>query len=158
MFVVLFVAVSAKNSYMVTWLFGYCHSCSHLCVVYIYPFYAAEAEREARDLQVEREYDRSILNHIINWSGYEENNFINKKELGLLLDYDHQPTADQIDLLNEKGNEYAALFVKAVDTIKTKETVEYLIVLVDQLLTHDATRATCFHSLSQQDPAAPFLK
>ena len=121
---------------------------------------AAEAEREAKELESDRLFSDSILKRDINWSGYEKNGFLTKKELGLMLDYDKQKKEDQSDLLSEKGADYAALFVKALDSIRTKESVEYLIVLVDSLLETDPTRARYFHSLTdaKTDPYSPFLR
>jgi V-type H+-transporting ATPase subunit H len=121
---------------------------------------SSEAERELRDIEADKSFSISVLTREINWKGYSDNNFLNQKELGLLLDYDKQSSADQSDVLAEKGAAYAALFIKCLDVIRTKETVEYIIVLVDQLLFNDPRRANNFHALvaNNIDPFKPFLR
>ena len=120
----------------------------------------AEAEREAKEAESDRVFASSILKRDINWSGYEKNGFLTKKELGLILDYDKQRKEDQSDLLAEKGADYAALFVKALESIRTKDSVEYLIVLVDALLETDPSRVRYFQQLTEGkvDPYASFLR
>ena len=106
----------------------------------------------------------------MNWSGYEKNGFLTRRELGLLLDYDKQSRSDQADLLQEKGVQYAALFVKALDAIRTKDTVEYVVILVDSMISQDPATAHHFHALlhpstangadatAAVDPYTPFLR
>ena len=130
---------------------------------------SAEAEREAKEAESDRQFSSSVLNRDINWSGYEKNGFITRRELGLLLDYDKQSKSDQADLLQEKGVQYAALFVKALDAIRTKDTVEYVVILIDSMISQDPATAHLFHALLQSstagetatgtaDPYTPFLR
>lgn len=118
----------------------------------------AEAEREAREIEADRQFASATLKREINWSGYEKNGFVTKKELGMLLDYDKQKPEEQNDLLAEKANEYAAVFIKAIDAIRAKDTVEYVIVLIDQLLATDPTRIQNFLNQTDIDPFGPLLR
>ena len=123
---------------------------------------ASEAEREAVDAEAERQFLKAITAKDINWNDLATNELITKKELGLILDYDKQTPSDQADILNEKGTAYAALFVRAIDAIRTKETVEYLIVLLDNMITEDPSRVKLFSQLSSSsppiDPYAPLVR
>ena len=131
--------------------------------------HSAEAEREAKEAESDRQFSQSVLKRDVNWSGFEKNGFISKKELGLLLDYDKQSKSDQADLLQEKGVQYAALFVKALDAIRTKDTVEYVVILIDSMIAQDPATAHHFHALLHPstaggdtagaiDPYTPFLR
>jgi len=133
---------------------------------------SAEAEREAKEAESDRQFSSSVLKRDINWSGFEKMGNITKKELGLLLDYDKQSKSDQSDLLQEKGIQYAALFVKALDAIRTKDTVEYVVILIDSMIAQDPATAHHFHALlhpssttagsdavaANIDPYSPFLR
>ena len=60
----------------------------------------AEAERESQEAEADHEFEQLVLDREIDWKEYESSgmNYINKKELGMILDYDKQ-TNDQPDLL-----------------------------------------------------------
>lgn len=120
----------------------------------------AEAERESQEAEADHEFEQLVLDREIDWKEYESGgmNYINKKELGMILDYDKQ-TNDQPDLLADKGSEYAALFCKMLGVIQKKDTLEYIIFLVHRLLDADHSRAAYFVSLLPQvDVCAPFLR
>lgn len=127
-------------------------------------FCSAEAERELKEAEADRSFAQTVLSREIDWRGYEAEGILNKKELSLLLDYDKQSATEQKDLLNENGAAYIALFVKILNNINKKETVEYVIFLIDSLLElsdkYQLKYVSFFHQLSQQqiDPCQPFLR
>jgi V-type H+-transporting ATPase subunit H len=114
---------------------------------------AAEAERELREMEAEQQYAKSIQTREIPWSSYEQNKLITKNELALLLEFDKNNNVYEVaKLLEEKGCDYAALFIKCLNTIQTKETTEYVIVLIDSLLTSSSsTPAATTTAVSPRD-------
>jgi hypothetical protein len=53
------------------------------------------------------------------------------------------------------GREYASFFVRALDKILDKDTVQYLLTLVHELLVVDPRRASYFHEVKES--YAPFM-
>lgn len=118
-----------------------------------------EVEREARDLEDERLYLSDVLSRDISWSSYEESHLINNKQLGMFLQYDKKEQEEQNDLLEELGVEYAGLFLKCLNDIRHRDTVEYLLVLVAHMLQQNPSRASYFHEVaSNTDAYLPFLR
>jgi len=101
-----------------------------------------------------------VLKRQINWRSYYEAKLITKEELGLFQDYDKRSAEDQNDLLEDKGELYAALFCKSLSNVHVQETVDYILTLVDQFLQADPRKSKLFHQIAtpQLNPYSPFLK
>ncbi|CAI9090789.1 OLC1v1025637C2 [Oldenlandia corymbosa var. corymbosa] len=80
--------------------------------------------------------------------------------LQLLRRYDKKPESYKAQLLDDDGPSYIRVFVSILRDIFKEETVEYVLALIDEMLTANPKRARLFHdkSLASEDPYEPFLR
>lgn len=79
--------------------------------------------------------------------------------LQLLRRYDKKSESQQTALLDDDGAAYVRVFVNILREISAEETVEYVLALIDEMLTANPKRARLFHdkSLSTLDVYGTFL-
>lgn len=112
---------------------------------------------EIKQSEADDVYTQQVLKREIHWKQYADSGFISNQELGLLLDYDSASNEEeQDDLLQEKGPEYASVYLKALSMIREPDTVQYLLAIVDNLLSAEPRRARYFYAVNR-DAYAPFL-
>jgi V-type H+-transporting ATPase subunit H len=92
-----------------------------------------------------------VLKRDIPWEMYMNAKLINSTGLQLLRRYDHRPPNVQSALLEENGVAYIRVFVGILRDISKQETVEYMLAMVDEMLTANPKRARLFHDESLQD-------
>ncbi|KAG0569971.1 hypothetical protein M758_6G124100 [Ceratodon purpureus] len=92
-----------------------------------------------------------VLKRDIPWETYMTAKLINSTGLQLLRRYDHRPDNVQAALLEENGVSYVRVFVGILRDISKQETVEYMLAMVDEMLTANPKRARLFHDKSFQD-------
>lgn len=80
--------------------------------------------------------------------------------LQLLRRYDHKPDSQRNALLDDEGIAYVKVFVSILRDISKEETIEYVLALIDEMLTANPKRARLFHdsSLSSTDTYEPFIR
>lgn len=80
--------------------------------------------------------------------------------LQLLRRYDKKPENYKAQLLDDDGPSYIHVFVSILRDIFKEETVEYVLALIDEMLTANPKRARLFHdkSLASEDTYEPFLR
>lgn len=80
--------------------------------------------------------------------------------LQLLRRYDNRSESHRAQLLDDDGPAYIRVFVSILRDIFKEETVEYVLALIDEMLTANPKRARLFHdkSLSNEDTYEPFLR
>lgn len=96
----------------------------------------------------------------IPWETYMTAKLITSRGLQLLRRYDHRPVNVQAALLEENGVAYAQLFVGILRDILKQDTVEYVLALIDDMLSANPTRARLFHdkALENDEVYDTFLK
>jgi len=102
-----------------------------------------------------------VLKRDIPWETYTTAKLINSTGLQLLRRYDHRPDNVQAALLEENGVAYVRVFVGILRDISKQETVEYILAMVDEMLTANPKRARLFHDKSFQeneDVYRPFIR
>ncbi|MBA0827273.1 hypothetical protein Goarm_012062, partial [Gossypium armourianum] len=79
--------------------------------------------------------------------------------LQLLRRYDNRAESVRAQLLDDDGPAYVQVFVNILRDIFKEETVEYVLALIDEMLTANLKRARLFHdkSLADEDTYEPFL-
>ncbi|MBA0554989.1 hypothetical protein Golob_014059 [Gossypium lobatum] len=79
--------------------------------------------------------------------------------LQLLRRYDNRAESVRAQLLDDDGPAYVQVFVNILRDIFKEETVEYVLALIDEMLTANLKRARLFHdkSLANEDTYEPFL-
>ncbi|KAK3039633.1 hypothetical protein RJ639_027224, partial [Escallonia herrerae] len=101
-----------------------------------------------------------VLKRDIPWETYMTTKLINGTGLQLLRRYDKKAESYRAQLLDDDGSAYVRVFVSILRDIFKEETVEYVLALVDQMLTANPKRARLFHdkSLAEEDTYEPFLR
>ncbi|KAL5703120.1 hypothetical protein ACHQM5_028253 [Ranunculus cassubicifolius] len=101
-----------------------------------------------------------VLKRNIPWETYMTTKLINGTCLQLLRRYDNKSESDRTKLLEDDGPAYVRVFVNILRDIFKEETVEYVLALIDEMLTVDPKRARLFHdkSLVEEDIYEPFLR
>eukprot|EP00252_Welwitschia_mirabilis_P022949 TRINITY_DN636_c0_g2_i1.p1 TRINITY_DN636_c0_g2~~TRINITY_DN636_c0_g2_i1.p1 ORF type:complete len:454 (-),score=90.49 TRINITY_DN636_c0_g2_i1:226-1587(-) len=101
-----------------------------------------------------------VLKRDIPWEAYMTTKSISSTSLQLLRRYDHRPENVQASLLDEDGPAYVRVFVSILRDIMKEETVEYVLALIDEMLTANPKRARLFHdeSLTSEDVYQTFLR
>ncbi|KAK2985516.1 hypothetical protein RJ640_015841 [Escallonia rubra] len=100
-----------------------------------------------------------VLKRDIPWETYMTTKLITGTGLQLLRRYDKKAESYRAQLLDDDGPAYVRVFVSILRDIFKEETVEYVLALVDQMLTANPKRARLFHdkSLAEEDTYEPFL-
>lgn len=101
-----------------------------------------------------------VLKRDIPWETYMTAKLITGTCLQLLRRYDHRPENVQAALIDDDGPAYIRVFVSILRDISKEETLEYVLALIDEMLTANPMRAKLFHdsSLSNEDVYQPFLR
>ncbi|XP_021620630.1 V-type proton ATPase subunit H isoform X2 [Manihot esculenta] len=101
-----------------------------------------------------------VLKRDIPWEAYMTTKLISGTDLQLLRRYDNRSESYRAQLLDDDGPAYVRVFVSILRDIFKEETVEYVLALIDELLTANPKRARLFHdkSLTNEDTYEPFLR
>ncbi|GFZ02507.1 vacuolar ATP synthase subunit H family protein [Actinidia rufa] len=101
-----------------------------------------------------------VLRRDIPWETYMTTKLITGTGLQLLRRYDNRSESDRAALLDDDGPAYVRVFVSILCDIFKEETVEYVLALIDEMLTANPKRARLFHdkSLASEDTYEPFLR
>ncbi|XP_056174644.1 V-type proton ATPase subunit H [Syzygium oleosum] len=101
-----------------------------------------------------------VLKRDIPWETYMTTKLITGTCLQLLRRYDKRAESYRAQLLDDDGPAYARVFVNILRDIFKEETVEYVLALIDEMLTANPKRARLFHdeSLANEDTYEPFLR
>ncbi|KAL5707569.1 hypothetical protein ACHQM5_018459 [Ranunculus cassubicifolius] len=110
---------------------------------------------QAAELQTDQ-----VLNRDIPWETYMTTKLITGTCLQLLRRYDKRSQTYRAALLDDDGPAYVRVFVNILRDIFKEETVEYVLALIDEMLTVNPKRARLFHdkSLADEDIYEPFLR
>ncbi|KAF9598005.1 hypothetical protein IFM89_023577 [Coptis chinensis] len=98
-----------------------------------------------------------VLKREIPWETYMSTKLIDGTCLQLLRRYDNKSESYRVALLDEDGAAYVRVFVKILRDIFKEETVEYVLALIDEMLTANPKRARLFHEIDE-DIYEPFLR
>ncbi|CAM8930439.1 unnamed protein product [Rhodiola kirilowii] len=101
-----------------------------------------------------------VLKRDIPWETYMTTKLISGTSLQLLRRYDKRLESYRATLLDDDGPAYVRLFVGILRDILKEETVEYVLALIDEMLTANPKRARLFHdeALASDDVYEPFLR
>ncbi|XP_010251374.1 PREDICTED: V-type proton ATPase subunit H [Nelumbo nucifera] len=101
-----------------------------------------------------------VLKRDIPWETYMTTKLITGTCLQLLRRYDNRSESYRAALLDDDGPAYVRVFVNILRDIFKEETVEYVLALIDEMLTANPKRARLFHdkSLANEDTYEPFLR
>jgi len=97
-----------------------------------------------------------ILSQSIPWDGYRRAELIKDNELELIKKYDKKPADARKALIQKDGEVYAELFLQLLVKINKEETLQYLLTVIDQLLTEIPQSVQLFLKLSPKNQTFPF--
>ncbi|KAL9270604.1 V-type proton ATPase subunit H-like protein [Drosera capensis] len=101
-----------------------------------------------------------VLQRVIPWETYMTSKLITGTSLQLLRRYDKRSESYRAGLLDDDGPAYVRVFVSILRDIFKEETVEYVLALIDEMLTANPKRARLFHdeSLAKEDIYESFIR
>ncbi|XP_009792608.1 V-type proton ATPase subunit H-like [Nicotiana tabacum] len=101
-----------------------------------------------------------VLSRDIPWETYMATKLITGTDFQLLRRYDKKAESYKAQLLDDDGRGYVRVFVTILHDVFKEETVEYVLALIDEMLTANPKRARLFHdnSLEDEDTYEPFLR
>ncbi|KAL7228092.1 hypothetical protein ACSBR2_006923 [Camellia fascicularis] len=101
-----------------------------------------------------------VLKRDIPWETYMTTKLITGTGLQLLRRYDNRSESHRAALLDDDGPAYVRVFISILRDIFKEETIEYVLSLIDEMLTANSKRARLFHdkSLANEDTYEPFLR
>lgn len=101
-----------------------------------------------------------VLSRDIPWETYMSTKLISGTSLQLLRRYDHRSESQRAQLLDDDGPAYVRVFVHVLRDIFKEDTVEYVLAMIDEMLTANPKRARLFHdnALADDDTYEPFLR
>eukprot|EP00250_Pteridium_aquilinum_P026311 c32822_g1_i1 orf=135-1481(+) len=101
-----------------------------------------------------------VLERVIPWETYTASKLISGTGLQLLRRYDHRQQDVKAALLEENGVAYVRLFIGILRDITKEETLEYILALIEEMLSANPKRARLFHdeSFANEDIYHPFSR
>ncbi|KAI8880611.1 ATPase V1 complex subunit H [Backusella circina FSU 941] len=95
------------------------------------------------------------------WEGYERASLLTHQQVELIKAIDKkQPNVIQQAMV-EKGQTYASLILYLVQNLSRQDTIQYVCLMTDEILSAEDSNASFFHAATQEDanlPFAPFFK
>ncbi|KAI7862067.1 ATPase V1 complex subunit H [Spinellus fusiger] len=103
----------------------------------------------------------TIRQEPILWEGYVRAELLSHDQVDLIKSIDKKPIEVVDTLFKEKGDVYVHLILHLLQTISRPNTVQYVCMLVDDILSVDNANAAYFHAVAAEEPSqvlSPFLK
>ncbi|KAK9845988.1 hypothetical protein WJX81_007801 [Elliptochloris bilobata] len=97
----------------------------------------------------------SVLRRDVPWETYLTARLISEPDLQLIRSYDKRGRARQEELLAEVGPAHVEAFLTVLRNVTKEDTVQYVLAVLDDMLTHDASRAKLFHAPLGKQPDRP---
>ncbi|CAG8690485.1 11058_t:CDS:2 [Gigaspora margarita] len=107
------------------------------------------------------ELTKDIRTRPIPWEGYQKAELITPEELDLLKRIDKQSREQLRSVMQKDAEKYAELYTSLLEKLKRFDTIQYILVMTNDMLSDDEKRASYFHKLSSKSsdlPYRPFLK
>lgn len=100
-----------------------------------------------------------VLNRDIPWETYVATKLITGSSLQLLRRYEKKSMNHRAALLDDDGAAYVGVFLSILHDVFKEDTVEYVLAIIDEMLTENIKRARLFHDKSVgNDAFEPFLR
>ncbi|KAI8637446.1 armadillo-type protein [Parasitella parasitica] len=95
------------------------------------------------------------------WEGYERASLLTHEQVELIKAIDKKPPHVIQDAMNQKGQTYASLILYLLQNLSRPDTIQYVCLMTDDILSANDDNARYFHQTSQDDasfPFAPFIR
>ncbi|RMX48070.1 hypothetical protein pdam_00002628 [Pocillopora damicornis] len=97
----------------------------------------------------------------VNWQTYVQSQMINPEDYEMIADYDCMGVEERGKILEEKGDQFAKSCLSLLARLSRDKTIRYILVLIDDMLTEERSRASIFHEFGERANVnvwASFLK
>ncbi|KAL3157490.1 hypothetical protein ABBQ32_011954 [Trebouxia sp. C0010 RCD-2024] len=108
--------------------------------------------------------DQILKTHEVPWESFTSLRLISDRDAQLIRKYDKRKRDTQAELLEQNGPAYCQAFLNVLRNVTKEEAVQYVLALIDDLLSVDPARAQLFHQESDihlatlPDPYSIFLR
>ncbi|CEP16084.1 hypothetical protein [Parasitella parasitica] len=95
------------------------------------------------------------------WEGYERASLLTHEQVELIKAIDKKPAQAIQDAMDQKGQTYASLILYLLQNLSRPDTIQYVCLMTDDILSANDDNARYFHATSQEDasfPFAPFIR
>jgi len=99
---------------------------------------------------------QTILAKGVSWDGHKKLDVISEKDVELLKKYDKANEEMRKHIIEKDGESYVELFLDLLMQLNLESTIQYLLALIDQLLSIEPNSVNLFLSLSAKKQAYPF--
>lgn len=97
-----------------------------------------------------------VVKEDIPWDGYRGAGLITEDEARAIKKFDKRQGEIRSKLIATEGEKYVDLFLQLLVKVNKDATLQYILTLVDQVITDNKDTIQLFLALSQQDPLLPF--
>jgi len=99
-----------------------------------------------------------IRQQTVPWTAYGR--LVDDNTVQLMIKFDKQPESSQERLLSKGKVEYGTAFVALLNNLHSQDALQYILTLINDILTTDPERVDLFHSLAARgaDPYTPLLR
>ncbi|KAJ2959036.1 hypothetical protein NQZ79_g5447 [Umbelopsis isabellina] len=97
-----------------------------------------------------------MRNRPVPWEGYQRANLITSEEFDLIQRIDKKSPEEVKTLVDERGDTYANLYLHLLDTLNRPDTIQHVLLLIDNFLTDHEEHVRYFHEASKKNSNYPF--
>ncbi|CAO3627296.1 unnamed protein product [Mucor hiemalis] len=90
------------------------------------------------------------------WEGYERASLLTHEQVELIKAIDKKPANVIQAAINEKGATYASLILYLLQNLSRPDTIQYVCLMTDDILSANDENARYFHELTKEDQSYPF--
>lgn len=90
-----------------------------------------------------------VRNERPNWQTYLQSQMINKEDYDFIVVFDTASATKRAQMLNERRAQAAKTFLNLLEHISKDTTIQYILVLIDDILQEDRSRVDMFKEYSQ---------
>lgn len=108
--------------------------------------------------------EQVLKSHEVPWESFTSLRLISDRDAQLIRKYDKRKRDTQAELLEQNGPAYCEAFLNVLRNVTKEEAVQYVLALIDDMLSVDPSRAQLFHQESDMhlanlpDPYGIFLR
>lgn len=96
----------------------------------------------------------------VNWQSYLQSQMISQEDYSFIVAFDNADTAGKVAVLQQQRSQCAKTFLNLLGHISKDQTIQYILIMIDDMLQEDKARAEVFkeHSRRKKESVwAPFL-
>ncbi|KAG8248173.1 V-type proton ATPase subunit H isoform X2 [Homalodisca vitripennis] len=90
----------------------------------------------------------------VNWQSYLQSQMITQEDFSFITSFDNADAAGRESLLKDKRTQCAKTFLNLLEHVSKDQTIQYVLVMIDDMLQEDRTRVEIFreYSIRKREP------